>query len=220
MSATLSSKAATAFYTMFVARMSSTRGIREKVLDYGWVWACTFCSYCVTAAKIFASTFFNIISSLIPNLACRLDSVRVGANILPAFFRFCCDLSRPSCVVRATTWVSAASNRDVSWVIMVGSGVCTAGSGVCCLLTSSCVWVMAMSLFICACILCCFCRTSVWKVAIFWFYKFSIELSLASSPTFGSSRYSLVSRISFSALVMWNFRDAMSSLASRTMVRF
>ena len=185
MSATFSSKVATAFYTMFVARMSSTRGIREKVLDYGWVWACTFCSYCVTAAKIFASTFFNIISSLIPSLACRLDSVRAGANILPAFFRFCCELSRPSCVVRATTWVSAASNRDVSWVITVWSGGLTAGSGVCFLLTSSCVWVMAMSLFICACILCCFCRTSVWKVAIFWFYTFSIELSLASIPLVG-----------------------------------
>jgi hypothetical protein len=220
MSSTFSSKAATAFYTMFVAIMSSTRGIREKVLDYGWVWACTFCSYCVTAAKIFASIFFNIVSSLIPSLACRLDSVRAGATILPAFFRFCCEFSRSSCAVRATTWVSAASNRDVSWVITVGSGVLTAGSGVCYLFTSNCVWEMAMSLFICACILCCFCRTSVWKVANFWFYELSIELSLASSPTFGSSRYSFVSRISFSALSMWNFRDAMSSFASRTMVRF
>ena len=124
MSVILVSSAATAICTLFTAVISSTLGMCVKPFCMCCVWACTFFSYRAIAVLIFSSTFFSTISSLIPSLAYKLDSVRafgLGACYWP-FMR----LSLLSSLVRNSTCVSAASRRAVSFSIAVGSGVVVA----------------------------------------------------------------------------------------------
>jgi hypothetical protein len=82
----LRSSAATASCTLLAAIISSTPGMCVNPFCLCYVWAYTFCSYRSIAVLIFASTFFSIISSLIPILAYKLDAVRVWALVVGA----CC----------------------------------------------------------------------------------------------------------------------------------
>ncbi len=82
----LRSSAATASCTLLAAIISSTLGMCVNPFCLGYVWAYTFYSYRSIAFLIFASTFFSIISSLIPILAYKLDAVRVRALVVGA----CC----------------------------------------------------------------------------------------------------------------------------------
>ena len=172
------------------------------------------------ASFIFVSTFFKIVSSRIPNFACRLESVRITAFSLPTPICPCFGLILFMVAVRFATCASAASNRAVSSLNAVLFSI--GSSGVLCPFYWCLFWTCSIStnLVIYACRLSCVFVVSVWRVAKVCFCSFTKSCSFASRPWFGINRYSLVSVIFFSALFMCKFIDAISSLASKASVRF